>query len=298
MDKILYRNILNEWLITKKSILKDSSFISYASIINNQLLPYLGKYVVGDIDNQILRIYHQTYIENKSNNYKKFIYTIMINSLESFPKAQQQVKKFTRENINQNQIKKNFTVLSPFDRKKFVSIINNTISPDEKAFLLSYLTGMRIGEVCALRFKDVDIHNKLLYVEHTLYRIKKESNNTFYRLTTPKSKNSHRSIPIHEDLYSLLIKGDCSEEDFVITRKNRPMDPRVLRRNFKRFLEIYDLPSLRFHDLRHNFATMCIENGMDYKSLSEILGHQSISTTLNTYVHSNNEKKRSYINKI
>ena len=298
MNKLLYSSILNDWLLIKKDIIKDSSFISYESIIKNQIKPYLGKYIISDINHQILSKYHRTYIETKSHNYQKIIYTILINSLESFPRTRQKVKKFTKEYINQNHIKNDFTIFSSQDRKKFISIIYNTTSLNEKAFLLSYLTGMRIGEVCALRFKDIDINNKLIYVEHTLYRVKKGKNNNSYRLTTPKSKNSHRCIPIHEELFYTIINDPCSEDDFVITKRTKPMDPRVLRRNFKRFLEIYDLPNLRFHDLRHNFATICIENGMDYKSLSEILGHQSISTTLNTYVHSNNEKKRSYINKI
>lgn len=161
--------------------------------------------------------------------------------------------------------------------------------------LLALCTGMRIGEVCALRWADVDFTQKTIIVRHTVSRIYDCEIKATERIhSSPKTKNSYREIPISQQLFHALktIKQQTSSP-YVVGTATQSKEPRSYRDYFGRLLKRLNIPPLVFHGLRHTFATRCIESQCDYKTVSVILGHSNVSTTLNLYVHPNlNQKKR------
>lgn len=161
--------------------------------------------------------------------------------------------------------------------------------------LLSLCTGMRIGEVCALKWEDVDFTHVTIRVKYTIGRIYNcEKKVTERTISSPKTKNSYREIPISRPLCrALKIVRSQSQSLYVVGISSGPKEPRAYRDYYNRLLKRLSLPPLVFHGLRHTFATRCIESQCDYKTLSVILGHSNITTTLSLYVHPNlSQKKR------
>lgn len=165
---------------------------------------------------------------------------------------------------------------------------------------LSYSTGIRIGELCALQWKDIDLEKRILTVSKTIQRIqcKNGANKTKLIITDPKSDSSKRKIPIPECMMSFLHKFKGNDNDFIVSGNKKPVEPRTMQYRFSKILKNAELPSVHFHALRHIFASTCVKLGFDIKSLSELLGHSSVEITLNRYVHSSFEQKQEYMKKI
>ena len=165
-------------------------------------------------------------------------------------------------------------------------------------------TGLRIGEISALRWKNIDLDRREIRIRNTLQRIylDKKNSKTEVIIGTPKSQSSDRSIPISDKLYKIfkMLKLNDYEEEFFLTGdSSKSIEPRTLRYGFKLLLSKYKMKTnYKFHILRHTFATTCIEIGMDPKTLSEILGHSTVEMTLNKYVHSSYRIKKRYLDKL
>ena len=161
-------------------------------------------------------------------------------------------------------------------------------------------SGMRIGEICALTWEDIDVNTGIVSVRRTIQRIYSVEDGvrkTELVLDTPKTKNSIRDIPISRDLLKILkpVKKVVNNSFFVLTNDAKPTEPRTYRSYYENFMQELNIPKLKFHGLRHSFATRCIESKCDYKTVSVLLGHSNVSTTLNLYVHPNMEQKKKAI---
>jgi len=162
---------------------------------------------------------------------------------------------------------------------------------------------MRIGEICGLQWSDIDIEKGVISVKRTvqrIYNVENQINRTEIIVDKPKTQNSIRDIPMSKELYN-TIKPLCrvvNENYYVVSNDNRPVEPRTYRSYYLRLMKKLGIPPLKFHGLRHSFATRCIESKCDYKTVSVILGHSNISTTLNLYVHPNIEQKKRCINQM
>ncbi len=156
-------------------------------------------------------------------------------------------------------------------------------------------TGLRIGELCALRWKNIDLEHKILHITSTIQRIRQIDNTdskTTLLITPPKSATSVRDIPIPLKL-SEILKGYVRSDDcFLLSKTSIPVEPRTMQNRFKKYAHQLGLEYSNPHVLRHTFATQCIALGFDAKTLSEILGHSRVEITLNRYVHSSDERKR------
>ena len=164
--------------------------------------------------------------------------------------------------------------------------------------LLALCTGMRIGEVCALQWQDVDLSQKVITVRHTVERVYNcELKSTEKIYLSPKTINSYREIPISKQLFQCLkTVKKASISPYVVGTSKHSKEPRSYRDYFSRLLKRLGIPQIVFHGLRHTFATRCIESQCDYKTLSVILGHSNVATTLNLYTHPDINQKKGALN--
>ena len=162
---------------------------------------------------------------------------------------------------------------------------------------------MRLGEICALKWEDINLKKRLISVNKTMQRIYKDKGKTEVKIDDPKSQTSVRLIPISQRLADRLKEiqeeYNFTGDEFVLTGySNKFIEPRTLERNFEKCLEKCKLKHYNFHALRHTFATNCIKIGMDPKSLSIVLGHSNVKITLDRYVHPPLTLQRKYIDKL
>lgn len=142
--------------------------------------------------------------------------------------------------------------------------------------------------------------NGIIHISRTIQRIKDKSENSKTKLVigTPKSKTSERDIPIPDFFIDILKARKYNENSFILSGTYKPTDPRTIQNRFKSVLKKCGIRNVNFHLLRHTYATVCIENGFDAKTVSELLGHASVNITLNRYVHSSLDMKKKYVAKL
>ena len=170
------------------------------------------------------------------------------------------------------------------------------------SILLALYTGLRIGEICALTWDDIDFKKGTLTVSKTRQRIQNpqlenRQSKTYVITGSAKSNSSERTIPLPPFLLELLRKQVGQEKSqYIFTSKGQALEPRMLQYHFKRLLELVGVKRVNFHTLRHTFATRCLEQGVDVKTISELLGHSSAKITLDLYGHSRFEQKQLAMN--
>ena len=179
----------------------------------------------------------------------------------------------------------------------------NNINYITIGILIAFYTGIRIGELCALKFKDISFETNTILIDKTMQRIqnfKGDKNKTEILISSPKSECSLREIPIPRFILDLiLVNGLYKKDAYLLTGEvDRFIEPRTLENKFHKIADICNIENVTFHMIRHTFASNCIEAGVDAKSLSEILGHSSVNITLNRYVHSSMETKKKNMEKL
>jgi len=185
------------------------------------------------------------------------------------------------------------------ERRKICKYVKNNLCNQTLGILVCICTGLRIGEICALKWEDVDLKTEVININHTIQRIYiNTAKKSKVIISSPKTESSRRKIPIASELMPLLQQFKSDSDFYVISGKKKYIEPRTYRKFFKKMLNILKISKLKFHSLRHTFATQAIENGIDYKTVSEILGHASIGITLNLYVHPDLKHKKECLNKI
>jgi len=291
--------VTEEWLKYKKNTVKKSTYYNYSYSVAKYLYPSFAGKNITKIKN------YNNFIEELSDTLSpKTVRDIVtklkeiINFYEEEHNTKINVKKMSLPKIN----KKEIQILSNKEKQKLEKYCIEQNSLKSLGILICLNTGLRVGEVCALRWENIDFETRRIHVEKTIERIySKEENKTIVIIDTPKSITSIRTIPINSKLYNILqqMKRKCKKNDFVLTGlSDHYVEPRNYQYNFKEILKKSKIKRYKFHTLRHTFATNCIEAGMDIKSLSEILGHADVSITLNIYVHSSDKTKRKYLEKI
>lgn len=291
--------VTEEWLKYKKNTVKKSTYYNYSYSVAKYLYPSFAGKNITKIKN------YNNFIEELSDTLSpKTVRDIVtklkeiINFYEEEHNTKLNIKKMSLPKMN----KKEIQILSNKEKQKLEKYCIQQNDLKSLGILICLNTGLRVGEVCALRWENVDFETRRIHVEKTIERIySKEENKTIVIIDTPKSITSVRTIPINSKLYNILkqIRGKSKKADFVLTGSSEHyVEPRNYQYHFKEILKRSKVKKYKFHTLRHTFATNCIEAGMDIKSLSEILGHADVSITLNIYVHSSDKAKRKYLEKI
>lgn len=194
-------------------------------------------------------------------------------------------------------------VLTLTQQRMFMSFLADNLSPRNLGLYICLCTGLRIGEICGLRWADIDLSLRMLRVSRTverIYAVDKRHCGTKIVINTPKTPRSLREIPINTALAGVLRKAmhPRNRDFYVLTNTSKPLEPSVYRRYYKSLTASLGMPRMKFHGLRHTFATRCIESQCDYKTVSVLLGHASVSTTLNLYVHPDMGQKRKCVDKM
>lgn len=291
--------VTEEWLKYKKNTVKKSTYYNYSYSVAKYLYPSFAGKNITKIKN------YNNFIEELSDTLSpKTVRDIVtklkeiINFYEEEHNTKINVKKMSLPKMN----KKEIQILSNKEKQKLEKYCIQQNDLKSLGIVICLNTGLRIGEVCALRWENIDFESRKIHVEKTIERIySKEENKTVVIIDTPKSITSVRTIPINSKLYNILkqIRGKSKKTDFVLAGSSEHyVEPRNYQYHFKEILKRNKVKKYKFHTLRHTFATNCIEAGMDIKSLSEILGHADVSITLNIYVHSSDKAKRKYLEKI
>ena len=164
--------------------------------------------------------------------------------------------------------------------------------------MLCLYTGLRIGELCGLQWKDIDFRRGCLTVCKTVQRISLGNGKTVISIDTPKTDSSVRVVYIPLFIIEMLKHFKQAQNIFILSGREKPTEPRTLQHKFKRILAVCKISDISFHALRHTYATMCVEKQFDIKTLSELLGHSDVKITLNTYVHSSEKLKRKYVKRL
>lgn len=303
---------VEEWLDYQRTKVKPSTYSTYLRIIQGQILPDLGHLRMWQISEETLEEFFTRKsvigkkdgsggLSPKSVNDISTLLNNIFNYLDNKYSINNPMKKRYRIKLSKNSIE----ILTEQEVKQLTAYLAQHISCDSIGILIGLYSGLRLGEVCALRWSDVDFRLSLLKVRNTACRVMRESledsctQKTKLILSTPKSASSIRDVPMLPFLTSILESmSNCySDEDFLLTGNKHCMDPRTYQNHFKKYLQICGIRPMHYHCLRHTFATTCVALDFDIKTLSEILGHANTAITLDRYVHSSIARKQAQMSK-
>lgn len=305
-----YEYWLDGWLKSRKPRVKSSTYIRYKNSIENHIKPQLGKYPLNKISTSLMEKFMITTmtdgrLDGKGGLSDKSISDIMTIIKDTFRFAQSHgaVTICNFDHLKIKRSNKEMRVLSREEEKRLVSILLTDIDTYKIGILISLYTGIRIGELCALQWKNISLHQKTIRIEQTLQRLQKDDTTdvikTHIVTSSPKSYGSLRIIPLPEFLVEILEPFVSNPNCFLLSSsRSKIVEPRTMQNRFKVIIRKGGIIDANYHSLRHTFATRCVEAGFDVKSLSEILGHSSVKITLDKYVHSSFEQKRLCMEKL
>ena len=293
--RLKFGEIIQMWLKSLKNTVKESTYANYLMKIEKHILSRLGGISYDKLTVETLNDFVADRLESGlSAKYVSDI-SILIKSATKFAHRQYgYADKAEFMSLPKKEKPAEKRLLNSSEQNILTAQLMNDINPSNAGILLSAATGMRIGELCALKWSDFDFEKSTVTVSRTMQRIKnRDGKGTKIIVTSPKSHTSFREIPIPEFLKDTLLKIRANNDNFILTGTSKFVEPRTMQYRFKNILNRLNLPQVNFHSLRHMFATKCVSLGIDVKTLSEILGHSSVKITLDRYVHSSMERKRS-----
>lgn len=295
----------DEWLKLNRSRVSESTFVKYTTITEKHIKAKLGGIQTAELSTVVVESFsHELLCVDMLSPKTVRDILAVLRSIIKYATKHYPTLFSVVDIVYPKNPKKEMRVLTKEEQTVFVEFLSKDIDECKFGMLLALLTGMRIGEVCALKWKDINLQERFIRVTHTMQRLKnltdQNSGKTKILISDPKSDSSSRIIP----LTSLALKLCTNQfvqnpEAFVLTGSTeRYIEPRSLQNRLKKYTKECGFEGVHFHVLRHTFATRCVEVGFEIKSLSEILGHASPQITLERYVHSSLELKRENMEKL
>ena len=294
----------DEWLALARGEVRESTYVKYSTILEKHIKPKLGKYYPLALSTKIVEDFKWELLgaEGLSPKTVKDIMMVLCSvtkyTARLFP-GQFPLLEFHYPKIDRKEMR----VLNVEEQRRLTAYLLADLDECRFGILLAMLTGIRLGELCALRWENISIEEQIIKISATIQRLKNMDPNaetkTRLWVGNPKSDTSYRIIPIPESMVGLCGKMTrYSPETYVLTGTLEPMEPRAMQYRLKKYAKECGIEGIHFHTLRHSFATRCVEAGFEVKSLSEILGHANTSITLDRYVHSSLALKRANMNKL
>ena len=303
-----FKTLVREWLKAKKPMVAPSTHAAFTLIAENHLVPQFGGMKIAsiseaDVQSYILNLHEGGRLDGKGGVGVKTIHDIILvfrlameyaYKLRIIPLLNWSLIEYPKPDTPHQ-----VSALSQDQERELIQRLYLVMNRRSAGILLALFTGLRIGELCALQMKDIDLTAKTLTVGKTIQRIyDAKSGKTRLHIGPPKTATSERTIPLPSMLAIPLGKFITDNPDhYFLTGKGKPTEPRTYRQFFARFLKKHGLAKMRFHEVRHTFAIRAMEiPEFDIKSLSEILGHKNVSFTLNVYGRANLQQKTRCMN--
>lgn len=300
----------DEWLQMNRDRIKESTYVKYSNILGKHIKPHLGGCFLQTLSSVMVEQFSHTLLNEDKlapktvKDILTVLHAVLGYTAKQSPEPMQMI-----EVVYPKEPKKEMRVLTREEQTRFVQYLLQDMDACKFGVLLALMTGMRIGEVCALRWNNISLTEKTVKITSTMQRLRDldvrnpedhRKNLTKIVISDPKSGTSVRVIPLTDYAVRLCQAQDCSNPSaFVLTGEiNRYMEPRAMQYRMEKYTKACGLADVHFHTLRHTFATRCVEVDFEIKSLSEILGHASPRITLERYVHSSMELKRDNMNKL
>jgi integrase len=293
------------WLAQKERVVKHSTHMKYFNLLNKYTFPVIGKIDISLIGYDCIFELSSSLLGDggkRRNGLSVKTVSDLLFVIKSVIKyASRSGYKIDTSvfDISVKMKSKPIRVLSIQEQGRLVDYLKSNVSDINIGILLSLLTGIRIGELCALTWEDISMEGRSIQITKTLQRVQTPNGEkkTSITITEPKSESSNRHIPIPKILYDMLNPSN-DKSFYILTNSKKYIEPRLMEYHFGKVISKCGINNANFHALRHTFATRCIEVGFDVKSLSEILGHSNVNITLNRYVHPSENSKREYMDKL
>lgn len=295
------RQLFAKWLEEKTATVKLSSYIRYTGLLNVHLLPALGGCAVNKLTAQKLAAFFQAKLHNgrldKKGGLAAKTIADMLCMIKSAVKMAAKYFKLPQAvailalrppiAVRPNKPE----ILNENECANLSRRIMQQQTPETMAILFCLNTGLRLGEVCALRWSDIDFDAKMLTISQTVQRVTQNDKSQLL-LQSPKTAAGKRTIPLTAEIILMLQNRQKKYGQQYVFGSDKPLEPRTLQYRFTAVLHICNIRRRNFHTLRHTFASRFVALGGDIKSLSEILGHSNVRTTMQLYVHPSLEQKR------
>ena len=290
--------VYQEWLNAVVNRVKESTLANYRNKFEKHILPEFGEIPCADLTaGRINAFINKKLADGLSASYVRDIFTLFKTMLKY---AQEEygfrlsLKNVVLPKAERNQVEK----ISDAEQKKLVSYLKANMSLTAFGILLSLFMGLRIGELCGLKWEDVDFRNKILHIRRTVQRISSANGNrkTKIVISAPKSATSFRDIAIPDALMKYFEMFRSEADYFILSGTDKPVEPRTMQYRYKKILQSAEVEDHNYHKLRHTFATNAAEKGFNVKALSAVLGHSSVTLTLNRYIHPDRTYERRLMN--
>ena len=300
ITEMTVKELCTEWLSVSSHRVKESTLANYRMKIEKHIIPHFGDKMCCEITSKSSYDFMQKKLDSGLSN--RYVADIMVLLKTVFKYAQ---REYSILNPFDNMVmpkstKPEVRLLTKNEQKKLKDYLKKNNNPITLGITLALSMGLRVGEVCGLMWNDIDFNSRTLTVNRTVQRIsvRDGNNKTKVVISPPKSQTSARKIPIPAGVFSMLKSLQSNPEHYIVSDSTKPAEPRKMQYHFARILKNVNLPSVKFHSLRHAAASNAIEADFDVKTLSEILGHARIELTLNLYVHSNMDRKRKLMDRL
>ena len=297
-----FEEVASSWKTEKSNYVKVSTMCVYKEIINVHLIPFFkeSKPITHDTVQEFVNSSLSKGFSQKT--VKDAVVVIKMIQKYGVRKGYWNLQ-LVSPTYPANGKQKVIPVITKRNQKKLYNYLKANLNLKNLGILICLFTGIRIGEVCGLLWEDTDLKKGIISIKRTIQRIQipdAKGNKTSLLIGRPKTTTSERIIPLPNIIVELMrsYKKTFEKETYILTGTIQPLEPRIYRNYFTKLCKQLRIPKIKFHGLRHTFATRCIESRCDYKTVSAILGHTNIATTLNLYVHPNNSQKKKCIEKM
>lgn len=295
---IFFNEVAEKWLDQIREIRKYSTYIKYSKLYESHIKNAMDKAKISDISNNFINvnIFNASCKKNISASTKQSIIFI-INQILHYASEYYDCPEIKLSNKYMREHNKRIEIINHSEQALLLRYLSQDIDLSKAGIILCISTGLRLGEICSLKWKDIDLEQMIIHISRTVQRIASLDTGakTSLMITSPKSIFSLREIPISKEIKALLNQMSQMQTGPYVLGGDKPLEPRTYQNRFKKYLRDVKIKEYNFHAIRHTFATNCIDSGMDIKSLSEILGHCDVRITLNRYVHPTMETKRKHI---
>ena len=307
-DNMSLSAVAERWEKTIAQQVKESTFVKYHVIIKNHLAPALGDVCVEDMTHELIEDFAVRLLKGEGEDRRPLAprttsdILCVLRSILRFARRSGAIIPCDGSSVRIRRQAVEIRILTRQEQQRLGQYLYDNISLRNAGILLSLFAGLRLGEICALRWEDIALDERLLYVRHTMYRLQNlepEGPKTRVVVSSPKSVTSARMIPLPEELARMLEELPGPHGGFFLTgREDDYAEPRNMQYHFRGVLKRCGVSYANYHALRHTFATRCVELGFDVKCLSELLGHSTVSMTMDRYVHPTLEHKRGHMQRL